>query len=316
MNNTKLLIENIFGKRNLKFFLVLGFASLCVYNSHFIISTYHFILKEYPYSIYAIVLLIFVFTLVKISHYKSNIKIKEDLNTFPKFLNITTESFMEICFMLNVDKKGSSKLKIINNNEDIAIDKAKGKVTLFTDGVDTYSCKVFEKTFEIENLSSLTEQNILDIPLCLWSKTEIWFEVELNGLFLSNQRCYSNSKFESKHHLLNIITHVFSHLDLYDFKVLCFKTNYNLVWIKQYIRKLKSYIGYFTSPQIYVLGNPTEDVKKLLRWDFLRRNSIKIILLLLIARILLFSIHSFWQFFQLFFVFLQWLGSYLDNLYK
>ncbi|HBC94994.1 MAG TPA: hypothetical protein DCZ10_19380 [Pelotomaculum sp.] len=320
MEKIKLIIETIVGERVFKFFIIVGILSLAICNIFLINKIIFLIINKYPISILAMIIIISLFILFRYSHYKSNINVQEDLYRYNQPYKLYSNKFKGIYFLLadynssysKRDKKVNT-FQIINNNEDLSIVNAKGKITLFSNGTETRFAKCFEKNFEISNLKSNTELQVLTIPINLEAYSLIRFEVELNNLFLSDDSCYNNIALNSHLYIRNT-ARILDHIELYDHKLLSIKTNYNLKWLKQKIRLLKIYIHYRCSTNIFLGLNPTEEWIKAARKDFFTKWLYRLLFGAIFLVSLTLIICSFVQLVQLTFLFLQWFGKYFASL--
>lgn len=319
MEKIKLIIETVVGKSAFKFFIIVGILSLAICNIASITKVILLIINEYSFSALAIALIISSFVLLKYSDYKSSKKIQEDLYRHSKPTKLYSNKINEIYFLLanynNPYSKRDEKVdifKMINNNEKLTVVNAKGKITLFSNGTETFLSKYFEENFEIGDLKSETELPILNIPI-LEVHSLIYFEVELSNLLLSDNSCYNNIALKSNFCYKNTAW-ILDHMDLYDNNFLFIKTNHNLKWLKRKVHLLKMYIYHKCSTNVFLGLNPTKESIMLARKDFFKKWLYKLLFGIIFLVSLVLIIYSFVQLVQLIFLFLQWFGKYFASL--
>lgn len=317
MEKIKLILETIVGQKAFKLFIIIGILSLAIYNIASISKVILFIINEYPFSILSMMLIISLFVLLNYSNYKSNKNIQEDSYRHNQPYKLYSNKFKGINFLLvnyNSFKRYEKvdTFKLVNNNKDLSVVNAKGKITLFSNGSETFFSKYFEENFEISDLKFNTELQIFTIPI-LEERSLIYFEVELSNLLLSDNSCYNNIVLKSNWCFKNTAW-ILNHMDLYDYKFLFIKTKHNLKWLKQKIRLLKIYIHYKCSTNVFLGLNPTEESIKVARKDFFRKWLYRLLFGATFLVSLILITYSFVQLIQLTFLFLQWFGKYFASL--
>lgn len=322
MENIKLILESLIGKKAFKIFVYVAILSLTMRNLPLIKKILSLISTRYPLSLPFIIIIIGLFALFKHSNYRSNINIQENLHKHNQPLKIYSTKFKGIYFLLtnykfyqSKDKKQENIFQIINSNENIKVVSVSGKITLFSDGTETYYTKCFEKNFDISNLDSNTQQQVISTSVDLKQHSFTRYKVELQSLIFSDNSFYSNITLNSGVCLRNTYW-ILNHMQLYDYKLLFVKTKYNLKWLKQIIHRLKVFIQYKCSTKVFLGLNPTKEYIKAERKDFFEKWIYRIFLGVILLLSLTLFICSLIQSIELTYLFLQWVGNFFIYLFQ
>lgn len=315
------LVKEIIGNKAFKVFIIIAMLSLAFYNISFLKRGILFALDKilaYPFSIVGITFIIGLVSLLKISNYKSNKYAKEDWDNSNKPFKIYSNTFNGIYFMLIDNYKVYEKkenyivFRIINNNDELTLKKVEGKITLYTNSTEAHYYKIFEKKFSVNDLNKKTEFQILTVPITADLYNWSFFEVELNRMHFDDNSQYKDIRLRSERIYKNTAW-ILNHIRLYEHNFLLFKTKYNLKWLKDKLRELKSFLRFQCSTKVYLGFNPSKEMiikaKKDYRTKWLYRICFGVIFLVLTVLIS----YSLLQLVQLIFVILQKLGEVISD---
>lgn len=251
-------IKDIFGSKLAKFVVYILIATLCIYYHQRVIDIGNILIAgfiENPFAIIFILLLVIKKIIFVKSDKESNKKMEEYYKEYTEYEYSHNSKIFKGIKIILVErmKKQEIVIKIVNSG-DKTLQYIKGIINLYKSGNEFISCKISELPIEYNQLRKNTEGIIKAIPLN--EENQFWtgFDIHIDEIEFQEGERECDFEIEGKYFTRNSLW-ILSYFDMYDNKLLWFKTKYNLWWLKDKVKKIVSVIRFYCSQKVYLFGH-------------------------------------------------------------
>ncbi|WP_395549403.1 MULTISPECIES: hypothetical protein [unclassified Lacrimispora] len=251
-------IKDIFGSKLAKYVVYILITTLCIYYHQRVLDIGNILIAgfiENPFAIILILLLIIKKILFVKSDKESNEKMEEYYKEYTEYeYSHNSKIFKGIKIILIERMKNQEIVIKIVNSGGKTLQYIKGIINLYKSGNEFISCKIGELPIEYNQLRKNTEGIIKAIPLN--EENQFWtgFDIHIDEIEFQEGERECDFDIEGKYFARNSLW-ILSYFDMYDNKVLWFKTKYNLWWLKDKVKKIASIIRFYCSQKVYLFGH-------------------------------------------------------------
>lgn len=268
MNKVK-QIQDIFGPKITKYVVIIFIITLCIYYHQRVMDIGNILITRFienPFAIVFLLLLVIKKILFIKSDKESNGKMEEYYKEYTEYeYSHNSKNYKGIKIIL-IERARVRKDEIVikvTNSGSVSLQYIKGIINLYKNGNEFAFCKINEIPFEYKQLRSNTEAIIKVIPLTEENKFWTGFDVHINEIEFKEGERERDFEVEGKYFMRNSLW-MLNYFDMYDNKIFCFKTKYNLWWLKSKVKDISSAIRFYCSQKVYLFGYDfnSEDMAK------------------------------------------------------